>query len=363
MLSDSNYEEPDGDGIAYHANKWNVQGQTVSGGNVRINASGDVAIGNITPAVDRTYGFKSSGELVVNGTGTVVVNNSGRSGSITKIELPASGSVALDLRSVTNVALTGTLSGSTRTPCVTNPLTLTSIKLPESNFSIGTCAFVDCSNITGVIDLSHCTSLGSNAFRKCSKITNVILGSNITSIPDYAFIFCTNLRTPIDLSHCTSIGRSAFKFCSNLTNINLPNCTVIQAAAFQGCTKLESINIPSCTSIGYDAFWDDSELTSVDLSSCTLIDQNAFNNCTKLASVTLGSGLTTIGVGTFYNVPSVAVFTFAKAPTSFTYNNYINTTDGVNYSTFKNGSTAVWNGNTYTWNESANSGSGAWNPI
>lgn len=104
ILSDSDYAEPDGDGIEYHANKWLVQGQTVSGGNVLIHAFGDVAIGDITPTVDRTYGFKNSGELVVNSTGTVAVNNSGRS-SITKIELPASGSVALDLSQVTNLAI------------------------------------------------------------------------------------------------------------------------------------------------------------------------------------------------------------------------------------------------------------------
>ena len=359
MLSDSNYEEPDGDGIAYHANKWNVQGQTVSGGNVRINASGDVAIGNITPAVDRTYGFKSSGELVVNSTGTVAVNNSGRSTSITKIELPASGSVALDLSSVTNVALTGTLSGSTATPCVTNPQTLVSISLPESSFSIGTCAFDGCINLAGFIDLTNCTSLGERAFRRCG-ITSVTIGSSITTIPDYAFIYCNNLSGSINLSHCTSIGQSAFKSCPKITSVNLSNCTSIGAGAFQNCTALTSINIPICTSIGHDTFWNDSELTSIDLSSCTTIDQNAFNNCTKLANVTLGNSLTTIGVGTFYNVPSVAVFTFAKDPTSFTYSNYINTTDGVNYSTFKNGATAIWNGNTYTWNESANSGNGAW---
>ncbi|MBQ4497396.1 MAG: DUF2281 domain-containing protein [Spirochaetaceae bacterium] len=104
ILSDSDYAEPDGDGIEYHANKWLVQGQTVSGGNVLIHVFGDVAIGDITPTVDRTYGFKNSGELVVNSTGTVAVNNSGRS-SITKIELPTSGSVALDLSQVTNLAI------------------------------------------------------------------------------------------------------------------------------------------------------------------------------------------------------------------------------------------------------------------
>lgn len=104
ILSDSDYAESDGDGIEYHANKWLVQGQTVSGGNVLIHASGDVAIGDIIPTVDRSYGFKNSGELVVNSTGTVAVNASGRS-SITKIELPASGSVALDLSQVTNLAI------------------------------------------------------------------------------------------------------------------------------------------------------------------------------------------------------------------------------------------------------------------
>ena len=299
VLSDSVYTNQGG--IDYHANKWNVQGQVVSGGNVRVNASGDSTISNITQVPDTSYGFRTSDNaLVVNSTGTIAVNVSGRSGSITKIELPSSGSVALDLSSVSNVALSGTLSGSTATPSVTNPQTLASISLPESSFSIGTCAFEECTNLSGRIDLTHCTSLGERAFRRCLKITGVTLGSSITTIPNYAFINCINLTTPIDLSHCTSIGRSAFKYCSKLAGtINLPVCTSLAAGAFQGCTTLTSINLPSCTSIGLEAFLDCTNLTSVVLgSSPVVIDQYVFNGCNSLTNINL-ENCTSIGQSAF----------------------------------------------------------------
>lgn len=103
-LSDSDYVNEGG--IDYHENKWKVGNNVCPPGRTNVYISGDASLGNITPTPDTSYGFRSSDNaLVVNQTsGTVAVNASGRS-SITKIELPASGGVALDLSSVTNLAI------------------------------------------------------------------------------------------------------------------------------------------------------------------------------------------------------------------------------------------------------------------
>ena len=196
---------------------------------------------------------------------------------------------------------------------------------------------------------------------------------------------------------CTSVGKFAFSRCVNISGVNLPQCTEIGEKAFRYCVKLATLNIPVCKSIGNFAFhtgdsadhdsnrpWIDAahpglsgaldlssletidaaafrmakNITSVDLSGCKIIGDWAFSRCESLTSVTLGSNLSSIGAGAFFYSP--ASFVFANDPTSFTYSNYIDTVDGNPQSTFKNGVTATWNGNTYKWNTSANSGNGAW---
>lgn len=253
--------------------------------------------------------------------------SSGR-GSVTKIELPASGSVALDLSSVSNLAMVN--NG------VTNKTSLTSITFPTSNYTLGEKAFDGSSNLSGSIDISQCTSIGRWAFRDCSGFTSLILGSNITTIPHCAFYNCSGLTGSVDFSHITLIdGEAAFKGCSGLIGtINLSSCTSVGSHAFENCTGITSANLPNCTTIG----------------------DFAFNGCTNLTSVTFGSNITTIGQGAFDD--SDATFYFFSSPHTVTYG-------GAN--TFKNGAKAFWDDGMqqyiYKWNRSANSGNGGWDPF
>ena len=320
VLSDSDYASPDGDGIEYHANTWLVQGQVVSGGNVRVNASGDSTISNITQVADTSYGFRSSDNtLVVNSTGTVAVNASGRSDSITKIELPASGSVALDLSQATSVSLSGS---SVTNNSVTNPASLISITFPSTNFTLGNYAFPNCTNLSGTIDLSNCTSLGIQAFRECSNITGVTLGTGLTTIPNFAFNQCSKLANinlsnvqsigeysflraglsgTIDLSNCTSLGRQAFRECSNITGVTLgTSLTAISDFAFNQCTKLANIDLSNVQTIGEYAFVKAAISGTVNLSNCTSLGNRSFLQCSNITNVLLGSNVTTIPECAFY---------------------------------------------------------------
>lgn len=412
VLSDSVYTNQGG--IDYHANKWDVQGQVVSGGNVRVNASGDATISNITQVPDTSYGFRSADNaLVINQTsGTVAVNVSGRS-SVTKIELPASGSVSLDLSRVTNLAIAN--NG------VTNKTSLSSITFPTSDFTIGGQAFKDSSNLSGSIDLSHCTAIGNDAFTRCAGLTGSINLSKCTSIADGAFYDCSGIIGPIDISHCTSIGthafhgctgincsinlssctsigryafcdsgisgsvdlsnctqlepvvfdgcsnittvilnsslttidNSLFRGCTALSNINLSNITSIGQYALENCTSLSSVNISNCTSIGQGAFQLCSGLTgTIDLSSCQIIGDKAFHYCSGITSIIFGSNLQSVGSIAFWGVATNAQFVYNCDPnsTSITYS----------ADAFRTGATATWNDNgnvhTYTWDETI----GAW---
>lgn len=190
-------------GVEYHAKKWNILGQAVSGGNVKIYPSGEVNIGTIGMVPDTSYGFSTGGGLVINQTsGTITVKTNGStnaSGGITEIILPDSGSIALDLSQVTSFNVSSIQN---------NKSSLNSVILPDS-----------------------ASTISSNLFESCISLTS------------------------INLSNCTSIGDSAFAYCGSLTSVDLSNCTSIGAGAFLG-TGLTSVTFGSgLSSIGDQAFF------------------------------------------------------------------------------------------------------------
>ena len=355
-LSPSDYTTPDSNGIVYHANKYSVQGQVVSSGNVRINSSGDVSF-DIMPTGDTTYGFRlSDNTLVVNQTsGTVVIDNSGGQ-TFEKIQLPASaadGSISLDLSGVTELNLVGDDGGAVGagSSAITNGSKLGSVTMPNTSFPLGFGAFKDCNRLTS-IDLSNCTSLGTWAFYGCSGLTSINL-SNITSIEQYAFENCTGLTGNINLASCNFLDIGVFKGCSGITSVTLPvSITSLGDYTFTECSSLASIDLSYCTIIGEAALYGCSSfIGNVNLSACTSIGDYAFSDCTGITRVNFSSSINSIGAGAFYNVD--ASFDFStKDPHDMSFVS----------GTFKNGVAAdfIYYGNptiTY-WNDS----SAAWLP-
>ena len=356
-LSSSDYTLPDSNGIVYHANKYSVQGQVVSSGTVKINSSGDVALGTITPTGDTSYGFRSTDNtLVVNQTsGTLRIDNTGK--NFTKVELPASaadGSISLDLSGVTGLNLAGDDGGAVGagSPAITNGSKLGSVTLPDTGFSLGFGAFKDCNKLTS-IDLSHCTSLGIWAFYGCSGLTSVDL-TNITSIEQYAFENCSGLTGNINLSSCSSLDIGVFKDCSGITSVTLPaSITSLGNYTFTGCSSLASIDLSNCTTIGEAAFYNCNSLTgNVNLSVCTSIGDYAFSECTGITGVTFGNAISSIGDGAFYNVN--ASFDFStKDPHLLSY---------VSGMTFKDNVLATWDESGTPWISNWSISSGGWIP-
>ena len=355
-LSSSDYTTPV-NGIVYHANKYSVQGQVVSSGNVRINSSGDVSF-DIMPTGDTTYGFRlSDSTLVVNQTsGTVVIDNSGGQ-TFEKIQLPASaadGSISLDLSGVTALNIEGDYGDEIPGhpgeyidhPAITNGSKLGSVTLPDTPFTIKKYAFQSCTNLTNV-DLSRCTSIGEGAFDKCSSLTSVDL-SSCTSIGDGAF-GQSGLSGSLDLSNCTSIGQWTFKHCHGITSVILSSsCIEIGWSTFEDCTGLTSIDLSGCTTIGEWAFRMCVGLTDVNLSNCTEIKQFAFELCSDLTNVIFSNDTNVIIAENVFKDDNNAIFSFTCNPNNFTY---------PNGSVFPNGATAIWDDGMmniiiYTWNSS-----------
>ena len=76
---------------------------------------------------------------------------------------------------------------------------------------------------------------------------DVVEGAPTSQIPDIINVIALEIGTDI-----TSIGDFAFAFCENLTSVTIPDSvTSIGSNAFSGCISLTSITIPNnVTSIG-----------------------------------------------------------------------------------------------------------------
>ena len=166
--------------------------------------------------------------------------------------------------------------------------TVVSAEIGTQCTSIGNYAFYFCRSLTSVTIGNSVTSIGSSAFNGCSGLTSVTIGNSVTSIGDYAFSSCSGLTSVTIGNSVTSISYGAFDNCTSLTSVIIPNSvTRIDAATFQKCRSLTSVTIGnSVTSIGKGAFNGCSNLTSIVIpNSVTSIGDIAFSYCTSLRSI------------------------------------------------------------------------------
>ena len=135
-----------------------------------------------------------------------------------------------------------------------------------------------------------------------NSIESIEIGSNISSIEDYAFQNCYSLTNITIPNNVTSIGYYAFNYCCSLTNITIPsNVTDISISAFQSCYSLTNIIIPSnATAIASSTFQDCYSLTNIIIpNNVTSIGNYAFSGCYSLTNITIPNNVTNIGISTF----------------------------------------------------------------
>lgn len=168
--------------------------------------------------------------------------------------------------------------------CFTNMTNLKKARLwnniyRTAEYTIGTYAFSGCPKLTDVTGVHKCTEIGYGAFKDCTKLNYItVVSEDLTSIGDHAFADCDALK---GLYYYPSSG-------SRLT---------IGEKAFYG-SGLTSFNGDVVTSVGKNAF-SHCPLSSIELWKCTTIGESAFFNC-KLSYVRLGSSMTSIGDGAFW---------------------------------------------------------------
>lgn len=133
--------------------------------------------------------------------------------------------------------------------------------------SIGTEAFANCDQITGVTIPDSVTTIGARVFWHCYELSQIVIPEGVTTMGERAFVACYKLESVSLPNSLTTIEDYAFFYdCRELSNVNLPvGLEGIGAFMFYGCSSLEQITLEaSITSIGNYAFYNCSLLNRVE---------------------------------------------------------------------------------------------------
>lgn len=179
---------------------------------------------------------------------------------------------------------------------------LKSVSIPEGITVIGDEAFANCSSLNCVLLPKSVVSLGYKAFYYCTDLVTVSLPDGLERIGANAFFSCNNMKTAAIPDSVSYIGEGAFYNCSALKELNIPKrLTCINPSSFESCTGITNVTIPdNVTSIGQGAFWGCESLVEIVIpSNVTTIGDSAFYSCTNLSNITLSEGLEAIGASAF----------------------------------------------------------------
>lgn len=136
------------------------------------------------------------------------------------------------------------------------------------------------------------TTIGSMAFMDCSELKSVEFPEGLTHIESEAFSGCTGLIKVCFPNSISFTGNNVFYGCTGITEITLPDNGIYTFSGheFKNCTGLTSIDIPSCVTT-IDGFTGCSGLTSIYIpKTVTEIKDYSFTNCENLSSIIVESG-------------------------------------------------------------------------
>ena len=107
------------------------------------------------------------------------------------------------------------------------------------------------------IDLTYITEIGDQAFASCSNLSQITMPQSDFTIGDNAFVDCG--PTVIDLTNATLIGNYAFNTNENLTTVivNRNTPATVRTRIFDTCNALQSIYVPDAAVSAYQSAWSD----------------------------------------------------------------------------------------------------------
>jgi hypothetical protein len=177
----------------------------------------------------------------------------------------------------------------------------------------------DIPNMSDIVSVSvgtDVTSIGEYAFQNAIYLTSITIPNTVISIGAYAFQGLNNLTTvkfAAD-SKLDSIGKGAFDSATSLTSIEIPNTvTNIGDSAFYQASGLKTVTFAQgsqLTSIGKSAFSGPNMLTSIEIpNKVTNIGDSAFYQANKLTEINVSASVNSIGTRAFSYAASLTLIT------------------------------------------------------
>ena len=240
-------------------------------------------------------------------------------------------------------------TSNSRAPWSQCSIEITKVAISSGINNIGSCAFLDCTELAEVTITDSVTCIGKNAFKNCIGLQNIYIPDSVKTIsaPTYSespfygcdsglTIYCGTEQEPASWDaywHYTAsfaldnrrygCTRPEYTFWSTLDKtasvIEIPdNITHIPKRAFFNCVTLTEIIIPdSIISIGDEAFYQCEGLENVKIpDSVTSIGAEAFCGCYNLNSITIPDSVTSIGYGAFRSCSSLSNINLPNSLTS-----------------------------------------------
>jgi hypothetical protein len=177
------------------------------------------------------------------------------------------------------------------------------ITIPNTINTIPSQAFLNRTQLTGVVVPNSVISIGQGAFMGCTNLQSITIpfvglsqgSTSFNSVFGAIFGWTTttgaSVIVPFGQTHQLSVGTTHYHYSipSNLRTVTIGGSSVIPANAFNNCSNLTSITLPSALfEIGADAFRNCSSITNMVVPpSVTSIGRGAFRGCSSLQSLTI----------------------------------------------------------------------------
>ena len=151
--------------------------------------------------------------------------------------------LSVDPSSSTYSSMAGVLFNKNQNTVIQCPPALAgTYTIPNSVTTIGTYAFFDCINLTGVTIPNGVSNIEDSAFESCSSLTSITIPNGVATIGVKALSYCRELTSITIPNSVTSIGLGAFVECDSVTNITIGDgVTNVMDIAFYNCGRLKGV--------------------------------------------------------------------------------------------------------------------------
>ncbi len=236
-----------------------------------------------------------------------------------------------------------------------------SVVIEDGVTSIGPGAFFNCTVLSSIEIPNSVTSIGAYAFYYCIALTSVTIPNSVVYIGGAAFLDCTGLTSITIPAGVKNIGYDAFYGCTGLTSItcNATTPPTCGEYCFEGVDKSIPVNVPAGTKSAYKGADEWKEFTNIQEMECKPVSGTCGANLvwtlscdgvltisgtgamteffgessddrpwaallSAIKSVVIEEGVTSIGMGAFYECEALTSVTIPSSVTGIGYGAFLN---------------------------------------